>query len=151
MDDSNIINITISNLNISDPIESIRLVSDSDLIEVLPEVPSNGFAENKWTGSFKLSAIFIGKANIHVQIVRKKDVTKPEQSQSKLLVIITRRDRFIDKLFIISVASLVSILYINFGAALDLRKVKGVLRKPIGPAIAFFCHFVFLPLVIALL
>ena len=32
------------------------------------------------------------------------------------------------------------------GIDIDLRVVKGVLRKPIGPAIGFFSQFVFMPL-----
>ena len=142
------INLTIKNLNKTELEEhsaTIRVISDSDLLSVSKEIPLNEIQDNgTWSGAFDIEAIFIGKSYLYVEISRKD--AKPEQSD-KLLVIIVRPERVIDTIFIISVATLVSILYINFGAALDLGKVKGVLRRPVGPAIAFFCHFIFLPLV----
>lgn len=38
-------------------------------------------------------------------------------------------------------------LYVNFGAVLEWKKIKVVLKNPIGPSIGFVCNFVFLPLV----
>lgn len=147
MDDSNTVNLTISNLNTTDLIKSIRVVSsDSDLLKATKEIPVGEITNGAWTGSFKAQSNFIGKTDIYVEVIRTNDDTKSEQS-SKLLVVIIREKRFIDHAFIVSVISLASMLYINFGAALDLRKVKSVLRRPIGPVIALFCHFVFLPLV----
>lgn len=123
---------------------TIRLISDSDILHVQKEISVDEIADSgEWNGSIEVGAVFIGKANLYVEIHRGEDVL----TSDKLLVIIVRKTRIIDTVFIVSVATLVSILYINFGAALDLRKVKNSLRKPIGPAIAFFCHFVFLPVV----
>lgn len=145
MDDFNIINLTISNLKTIVSIQSIRILSDSNILQVSHDIPVDSITDGSWNGQFKAEANFIGKANIYVEIIRMYH-SEPEISD-KLPVIIIRPERLIDTLFIVSVASLVSILYINFGAALDLKKVKGVLRRPIGPAIALFCHFLFLPLV----
>lgn len=39
------------------------------------------------------------------------------------------------------------ILRIFFGIALDVSKIKEILKRPIGPFIAISCNFVFLPLV----
>lgn len=41
---------------------------------------------------------------------------------------------------------LVSVLFINFGAALDIDTVKGIFKKPIGPIICFSCQYIFMPL-----
>lgn len=123
---------------------TIHLISDSDILHVQKEILVDDLSDSgEWNGSIEVDAVFIGKTNLYVEIHRGEDVS----TSDKLLVIIVRKTRIIDTVFIVSVASLVSILYINFGAALDLRKVKNSLRKPIGPAIAFFCHFVFLPVV----
>lgn len=135
MEQSESINLTISNLNKTELIASraeIRVVSDADILHVAQNISLNDIINNdKWTGVIKLDAIFIGKVNLFVEIIRGQDESKTEKSDS-LSVIIVRKDRVIDTVFIISVASLVSILYINFGAALDLRKVKNSIRKPIG-------------------
>lgn len=149
MDTTANINLTISNLNKTELQQSkatIRVVSNADVLLVSQEIPLDEIGnDGKWKRSFNIEAVFIGKADLYVEITRKDK--EPEQSDKEVLVVITRPERLIDRLFIISVITLVSILYINFGAALDLRKVKSVLRRPIGPAIAFFCHFLFLPLV----
>lgn len=137
------VNVTISNLSKADlKGATIHIVSDSNILDVWKEIPVDSIDGDKWNGNFSVNAVFIGKANVFVEINGQR-----EESKTKLPIVITRPERLIDTLFIISVAASVSILYINFGAALDLQKVKGVLLKPIGPTIAFFCHFIFLPLV----
>lgn len=134
MEQSESINLTISNLNKTELIDSkaeIRVVSDADILHVANNISLNDINNEKWTGVIKVDAIFIGKVNLFVEIIRDQDESKKEKSDD-LSVIIVRKDRVIDTVFIVSVASLVSILYINFGAALDLRKVKNSIRKPIG-------------------
>lgn len=70
-----------------------------------------------------------------------------ETSNEKLDVTVLRPQRVIDRIFTYSVIILVSILYINFGAALNLSTVKDIMRKPVGPTICFLCQFLFMPLV----
>lgn len=142
MNEQATVNVTISDLDGSAN-RTIRLISVSelDVLNVPKEIQIHNIGGKKWHGSFVVDAEFIGKASVHVEIGEEK------QSDNEMFVIITRAKRVIDTVFIVSVASLVSILYINFGAALDLKKVKGVLRRPIGPVIAFLCHFIVLPLV----
>ncbi|CAH1994356.1 unnamed protein product [Acanthoscelides obtectus] len=62
-------------------------------------------------------------------------------------VTVVRPERVIDTIFTASVATLISVIYINFGAALDWGKLKDILKRPIGPAIAFCGQFIFQPLV----
>lgn len=143
MNEEAIVNVTISNFDGSLN-QTIRLVSDSEVLHVPNEIQVHNAGGKEWKGSFIANAEFIGKANVHIEINKSSIV---ESSENVLPVIITRAKRAIDTAFVISVAALVSILYINFGAALDLKKVKGVLRRPIGPVIAFACHFILLPLV----
>lgn len=149
MDTDRTINVSLSNLNKSELIATnatIYIRSDSDILQASKTIAATEIGDNgEWHGNCSINAVFIGAVNIYVSIIRIDG--REEHSLTQLPIIIIRRERLIDKLFIISVATLVSILYINFGAALDLRKVKVVLLRPIGPAIAFFCHFIFLPLV----
>lgn len=143
MDRQPIINITISNLDHLIPKRTVRIVSNSDIFQVPNEIIWYKNDTKVYHGWFEAKAVFIGNAEMHLEIVQNSEV----EESAKIPIIITRDQRLIDKLFIISVATLVSILYINFGAALDFEKVKSVLWRPIGPAIAFGCHFLFLPLV----
>lgn len=148
MNSNIVINVTLSNLNkseLKDSNATINIQSDSSIFSGSKVILANEINDDgTWLGSISFYAEFIGKANVYVSIQLKD---REEHSLTQLPVIIIREERLIDKLFIISVASLVSILYINFGAALDLKKVKAAIVRPIGPAIAFFCHFIFLPLV----
>ena len=45
-----------------------------------------------------------------------------------------------------SVATLISLAYINMGCALDLEVMKEVLRRPVGPCIGFLSQFLFMPI-----
>lgn len=140
MNEQTIVNVTISNF-VGPSNQTVRVVSDSEVLNVPNEIQVHKAAgSNEWRGAFLADATFIGKANLRIEISN-------DSSENVLPVIIVRAQRFIDTAFVVSVASLVSILYINFGAAMDLRKVQGVLRRPIGPVIAFGCHFILLPLV----
>jgi sodium/bile acid cotransporter 3/5 len=65
----------------------------------------------------------------------------------QLPVIVTRKERLIDKVFTISVATLVSVLFVNFGCALDRKILLENLRKPTSLLIGIVPQFIFMPLV----
>lgn len=62
-------------------------------------------------------------------------------------VIVIRRVRVIDHVFTGSIVLLVSILYINFGCAMDWDVCAKTIKRPIGPLIGCVCQFVLMPLV----
>lgn len=147
MHDTRNVNVTLSELNVPDLIATnatIKIVSDTDLLVVNRQIPLNEIINGQWSGQFTVAAAFLGRAQVYVRIERNGSVS---QSSESLKIVIIREERLIDTLFTISVASLVSILYINFGAALDLQKVRVAFVRPIGPSIALFCHFLVLPIV----
>lgn len=76
----------------------------------------------------------------------KNKANQTEKSDQKLDVVVLRPQRVIDRLFTYSVIILVSILYINFGAAMNMATIKEILRRPVGPSICFVCQFMFMPL-----
>lgn len=77
-----------------------------------------------------------------MQVKNKQNQTE----ESKGLPVTVLRDRrLIDTLFTISVITFIAILYISFGATIDLSCVKDILVKPIGPAICFVSQYVFMP------
>lgn len=69
-----------------------------------------------------------------------------EKSTERLEVVIVRPRRLIDTLFIASIITLVSLLYINFGAAINLSTMSEIIKKPVGPLICGCCQFIFMPL-----
>lgn len=70
-----------------------------------------------------------------------------EKSTERLEVVILRPRRPIDTVFIFSIIALVSILYINFGAAINLSAMSEIIKKPVGPLICGCCQFIFMPLI----
>ncbi|GIY89281.1 hypothetical protein CDAR_59391 [Caerostris darwini] len=109
-------------------------------------VISNGtyFDYNHNNGSFLVHALFLGKTSIRV--IKEVNGTAKEVSQP-LEVSVVRRVRAISRAFTASVATLVSLNYINMGCALDLSVVKAVLKKPIAPSIGFVSQYAVMPLV----
>lgn len=148
MHDVRSINLTLTQLNVPELIATnatIRVVSDKDILEVTRLIPLHEIQNGQWRGQFNVSGTFLGRAQAYVEITwRAGNVSR---STETFPVVIIREERFIDKMFTISVASLVSILYINFGAALDMRKVRAAFVRPIGPVIALLCHYLVLPVV----
>lgn len=106
------------------------------------DIPETG----DWNGSFVVHALFLGTPNVFVELVD-PDGNAVEQSEQQLPVVVIRRDELIDHLFVASVATLVSILYINFGAALNVQKLRSIVVRPIGPIIGFGSQFIIMPLV----
>lgn len=98
-----------------------------------------------WTSVFNLTGNFLGKTTVKLRGTDKNG--KVYESNSSLPVTVIRQKRAIDTAFTSSVATLVAIIYINFGCALDWKFLRDTLKKPIGPAIGFGCQFVFMPLV----
>lgn len=47
--------------------------------------------------------------------------------------------------------SQVSLIFINFGCAMDWPTVKGVIKRPVGPIIGMVAQFLFMPLVSSIL
>lgn len=60
---------------------------------------------------------------------------------------VTRAKRVIDTVFTSSVATLVSIIYINFGCALQWGEFRSSLKRPVGPVIGIVGQFLIMPLV----
>ncbi|GBN45436.1 Sodium/bile acid cotransporter [Araneus ventricosus] len=109
-------------------------------------VINNGtyFDYNHNNGSFLVRALFLGKTSIRV--VQEVNGTTKAVSQP-LEVSVVRRVKAISRAFTASVATLVSLNYINMGCALDLSVVKAVLKKPIAPSIGFVSQYAVMPLV----
>lgn len=97
-----------------------------------------------FNGSFMLKGKFIGFAK--ARVVKKKNETVTDSSDS-VPIEVHRQHLFIQKVFVYSVITLVTLNYINMGCALDLDVVKAVLRKPIAPCIGFFSQYAIMPLV----
>lgn len=149
VDDTVTVNVTLNGLDgvhlIKDEEATISIVSDSDILKVSKQIDLDEITDGSWTGEFNITGVFLGKSRIFAEIVSKHG--DMELSNQTLTVVILRKEKRIDRIFNLSVAALVTILYINFGAALDLGKVKEILVRPIGPLIAFGCKFLFMPLV----
>ncbi|XP_035232677.1 sodium/bile acid cotransporter-like [Stegodyphus dumicola] len=128
---------------ITDPDEGLyRAISKDPGIAAV----SNGtfFHHKTNNGSFMVRAIFLGKTSI--ELVKEVNGTVKERS-NVLEVSVVRRIKAISKAFTGSVATLVSLNYINMGCALDLGVVMSVLRKPIAPGIGFLSQYAIMPLV----
>lgn len=146
MEKLHMINVTLTGLdaekliNANVSLESNSTILGTSNVDILDDI-----TDKTWTGTFNVSAIFLGTARMHVKISLDGH---DEYSNQTLGVVIVREKLTIDKVFNGSVIALVFILYINFGAALDLTKVREILVRPIGPLMAFVCKFLFMPLVI---
>jgi len=106
-----------------------------------------GLNSTNWSSSFNITGNFLGKTSAKVELVNKKDAKQNKQSAETLPIVVTRKPTAMDRIFTGSVIALVSIIFINFGCALDIASLKQALVKPIGPIIGLLNHYCILPLV----
>ncbi|XP_073827973.1 hepatic sodium/bile acid cotransporter-like [Musca autumnalis] len=108
--------------------------------ELLPQ-------ESSWKGNFTVEAIFLGRGEISVELHRPSQAEwQVETALETLEVIVLRSIGTMDLVFQILVGCFVMILYVNFGAVLELDALKRILIKPIGPAIGFVGQFMVMPI-----
>jgi sodium/bile acid cotransporter 3/5 len=99
-----------------------------------------------WSSAFNITGNFLGYAKVHLQLRNSSSQALLKYSDS-VSVKVARSERVIDQVFTYSVAVLVSIIYINFGCALDWSVFKKTVRRPLGPVIGFVSQFLIMPLV----
>uniref|UniRef100_A0A182FAH2 Uncharacterized protein n=1 Tax=Anopheles albimanus TaxID=7167 RepID=A0A182FAH2_ANOAL len=121
--------------------EHVATVENGTIVLLKPPVPTVPW----FSGSFNIVGNFLGRTDFFIEVVHKNGTTE-RVSTDTLPVTVIRQERVIDHVFTGSVILLISILYINFGAALDLGALKQIIRRPVGPVIGFLCQFVFMPL-----
>ncbi|XP_053619540.1 uncharacterized sodium-dependent transporter YocS-like [Plodia interpunctella] len=101
-------------------------------------------AGNEWGGRVRVKGNFLGRTDLHVEANRGGQ-TYPVNNT--LPIIVTRPVRVIDTVFTSSVATFVSLIFINFGCAMHWPTVKEVVKRPIGPLIGMVGQFLFMPLI----
>ena len=102
-----------------------------------------------WTIAVNVTGTFLGFSRVTARVAREGGGVQEEVGAAgdlQLTVTRSKAKKTASKIFGYSVAVLISLLYVNFGCALDLGVMKEVLRRPVGPAIGFLSQFLFMPL-----
>ncbi|CAK1594551.1 unnamed protein product [Parnassius mnemosyne] len=97
----------------------------------------------RWQGRLQVSGKFLGRTDLLLELRRGASV-RPVNGTMPVTVI--RPERIIDTIFTSSVATFVSLIFINFGCAMHWPTVKEVIKRPIGPIIGMCGQFLFMPL-----
>ena len=99
--------------------------------------------------TFAVKGVFLGRTKLHFSALT--DPSNQSGTWTKLDlfydVAVIREERLIDILFIVFVTIFVIFSNIGMGCKIDLEIVKEVLRRPVSPAIGFFCQFIIMPVV----
>lgn len=109
---------------------------------------NNSMPSNLWEESFNLTSEFLGYTKLYLQVVKFENNTIQvlNSSQDHMNIKVIRKPQLIDKIFVICVAVLMTIIFINLGCALDVEQLKQCVRKPIAPVASFFAQFLILPI-----
>lgn len=107
---------------------------------------SQQFVKSPLNLSFAFTGKFLGYASVKIRLSTGAISSDSRESQSLPLSVI-RVPRLVDLLFIVAVAVLMGLNYINMGSTLDLQVVKSTLTRPIGPAVGILSQYIFMPLI----
>ena len=102
--------------------------------------------ESSWSVEVNVTGSFLGFSKVSAFLEKEGKVVSSAGEDLLLTVTRSKAKKTASKVFGYSVAVLISLLYINFGCALDLGVMKEVLRRPVGPAIGFVSQFLFMPI-----
>ena len=113
------------------------------------ELDVTGLGE-EWSLQLNVTGKFLGFSAVTLYV----EETSPENVSERLVdtevltvtVLRSKAKKTASKVFGYSVAVLISLAYINMGCALDLKVLREVLRRPIGPLIGFTAQFIFMPI-----
>ncbi|ALC49119.1 CG11655 [Drosophila busckii] len=134
---------------------SFRLSSDHvELASVAAEnasISMQQVMQQQWSGAIHVLAHFLGEARIAVRLHDAQSNTSrapgnAQAAESRLLAQVVRPERVLDHIFVGSIILLMSLIYINFGAALKLDVLQGLVTRPVGPCIGFITQVVGMPL-----
>lgn len=145
MDTVQIVEVVLKQLSITD-VKAVQFYSEDMHVANVPteNINPQPCQENLCT-QINVTGVFLGKTKISCKVFFKNGTS--ETSTDELTVTVIRRMRVLDHLFTGGVATLVAVLYINFGAAIDWKAAANIIRKPIGPAVCFVSQFLFMPLI----
>lgn len=150
MSDTKNISLTIMYLNQTNLIASnatIRIVSDSNILQMSKMIRANEIENGEWSGFFEVHAIFIGSTHVAVEIIRENSI---ERSSQQMQIEIMRKSivgGIFVKCFNICVMIFYFIVQLNCGMVLDLSKLKEILRNRLRTCTAFICNYTSIPLV----
>lgn len=128
---------------------SVTAIDNNTLCKLYSENPDVAFLEKdivisnqNQRGSFNISGNFLGQTIISC----KNESTNVKVTEDKLDVKCLRKQRVVDRIFTASTATLVAIIYINFGCVVQWAELRNLIKKPIGPVIGFCGQFIVMPL-----
>lgn len=149
-------NLTITNLNKTALIESkaiIRVRSRrSKVVKVSPEeINVNKIQDDKYFGVHTAEGVFIGHANIYVEIhyvldkyvVQSSEIMKVNVNRHQIVIIPEENMVKYQQIRIY----LSALVFTMIGANINYNEWKNILRKPFGLGCAFFINFILFPLV----
>lgn len=112
--------------------------------------PIKGNLEDNFThsGHVNISALFIGYNTLNVTLFDEFNNSVASGTMDMTVLLAYQQ---LNDIFTWIMALLVAILYLIMGATLDLQIVKGIIKKPIGPAVGVFCQYVLMPAISFLL
>ena len=124
-----------------------KLTNDKSwALEVLNESLTFGYEDMLWSQwkSLHLHAHVIG---VDVLNITSKINNGKSQFHQSLEVKVVLADRTLADIFMAIMYTMIIINTVNMGGQLDLKVVREVFRRPVGPAVGFASQFVIMPLV----
>ena len=106
--------------------------------------------EQQWKGVFFILGKRLGLTQVrfrHGVGGNGDDGSESDVVDDSFRVIVARQRTRIDDAYRYGIISFSMVIYLGFGAQLDLKVIWAILKKPVAPAIGAGCQFIIMPLV----
>ncbi|XP_073827989.1 ileal sodium/bile acid cotransporter [Musca autumnalis] len=99
---------------------------------------------DKWQGEVAIDGLHFGYTELYMKLVDPRS-SRTERSAQSLELIVRRTKRIADNTLTFTSAAIALLMFINLGTVLDLKRLIGIFRRPIGPLLGFCCRYIIMP------
>lgn len=120
------------------------LIEDEKVASTEKHVNLSDIKGSSWQGEVEVNGLYFGYTHMYVTL---KDPRTEiiEKSPQILKVTVLRGKRVDDDIFSYIAMAIMLLMFINLGTVLDLKRVRSVFTRPVGPLLGFLSRYLVMP------
>ena len=97
-----------------------------------------------WEGEIEVNGLYFGYTHLYATL-NDPQMENMEKSPQTLAVIVLRDKQVDDNIFTYTALAIMILMFVNLGTVLDLKRVRLVFTRPVGPILGFLSRYLIMP------